>query len=143
MTTKLLQEALASDFRRFLELIWHPGDVHEIRIPKYNKYGHTASGYFDSPTSLASAAAHWDGKSNLYITLNPVDPALMARAANRIATKAENTSSDADVVRRRWLFIDIDPNRPSGLSRLYISNCYHPVCCWSMRWGRPPKGKST
>ena len=40
----------------------------------------------------------------------------MARAANRIAAKAENTSSDADVVRRRWLFIDIDPNRPSGIS---------------------------
>ena len=116
MTTKLRPEDLASNFRRFLDLIWHPGDVHEIRIPKYNKYGHTATGYFDSPTALASAAAPWDGESNLYITLNPVNPALMARAANRIAAKSENTSCDADVVRRRWLFIDIDPNRPSGIS---------------------------
>lgn len=101
---------------RFLDLLWLPGDVREVRIPKHNKFGHTASGYFNSPEALASAAARWDGRANLYITLNPVNPALLARAANRIAEKAESTSSDTDILRRRWLFIDLDPVRPTGIS---------------------------
>jgi P4 family phage/plasmid primase-like protien len=101
---------------RFLDLIWRPGEVREIRIPKHNKFGHTASGYFDNPIALASAAARWDGRANLYITLNPVNPALLARASNRILDKAESTSSDTDVTRRRWLFIDFDPARPAGIS---------------------------
>ena len=109
-------ESVTVDILRFVELLWRPGDVREVRIPKYNKYGHTASGYFDSPESLAESAAKWDGKANLYITLNPVNPALMARASNRIADKAETTSADVDVIRRRSLFIDIDPVRPSGIS---------------------------
>ena len=115
MTPTAPLDAVSTDFRRFLSLIWLPGEVREVRVPKYNKFGHTASGYFDSPDTLASAAARWDGRANLYITLNPVNPALLARAANRIAEKAESTSSDTDVTRRRWLFIDIDPVRPAGI----------------------------
>ncbi len=116
MTGKPQFESVTVDILRFVELLWRPGDVREVRIPEYNKYGHTASGYFDSPESLAESAAKWDGKANLYFTLNPVNPALMARASNRIADKAETTSADVDVIRRRSLFIDIDPDRPSGIS---------------------------
>ena len=116
MTGRPQSESVTVDILRFVELLWRPGDVREVRIPKYNKYGHTASGYFDSPESLAESAAKWDGKANLYFTLNPVNPALMARASNRIADKAETTSADVDVIRRRSLFIDIDPDRPSGIS---------------------------
>ena len=116
MTGRPQFESVTVDILRFVELLWRPGDVREVRIPKYNKYGHTASGYFDSPESLAESAAKWDGKANLYFTLDPVDPALMARASNRIADKAETTSADVDVIRRRSLFIDIDPVRPSGIS---------------------------
>ena len=116
MTGRPQFESVTVDILRFVELLWRPGDVREVRIPKYNKYGHTASGYFDSPESLAESAAKWDGKANLYFRLNPVNPALMARASNRIADKAETTSADVDVIRRRSLFIDIDPDRPSGIS---------------------------
>ena len=116
MTGRPQFESVTVDILRFVELLWRPGDVREARIPKYSKYGHTASGYFDSPESLAESAAKWDGKANLYFTLNPVNPALMARASNRIADKAETTSADVDVIRRRSLFIDIDPVRPSGIS---------------------------
>jgi P4 family phage/plasmid primase-like protien len=45
-----------------------------------------------------------------------VEPSLLARAANRIAEKVDSTSADADITRRRWLFIDLDPVRPSGIS---------------------------
>jgi putative DNA primase/helicase len=116
VTARAGLDTVAVDLQRFLDLIWRPGEVREIRVPKYNRYGHTASGYFDSPASLAQVAAKWDDRANLYVTLNPVNPALLSRAASRIAEKAESTTSDADIVRRRWLFIDIDPVRPAGIS---------------------------
>src|SRR5262249_55669513 len=42
-------------------------------------------------------------------------PALLARAANRIIDRAELTTGDHDVERRRWLPIDLDPVRPAGV----------------------------
>jgi len=104
------------DVQRFLHILWSPGDVRELRIPRHNRYGHTASGYFDSPDELAAAAAGWDGRANLYVSLNPVSPALLARANSRIAARAEATTADDDVTRRRSLLLDIDPVRPSGIS---------------------------
>lgn len=84
MTTRARLDDIACDFSRFFDLIWMPGDVREVRIPKYNKYGHTASGYFDNPEVLARVTARWDGRTNLYFTLNPVNPALMARVGVRV-----------------------------------------------------------
>ena len=57
----------------FLKRLWQPGEVRELRIPRHNRFGHTASGYFDSPEKLAVASRKWDGKANIYVTLNPVD----------------------------------------------------------------------
>jgi putative DNA primase/helicase len=102
--------------RRYLDLLWLPDEAREIRIPKHNKYHHTASGYFASPESLLAAAAPWDDRANLYVTLNPVDPALLARANHRIVLKAESTTADADITRRRFFFLDVDPTRPAGIS---------------------------
>lgn len=104
------------DVRRFLSLLWRDGAVREIRVPKYNQYGQTASGYFDSVESAAVAAEKWDAKANIYITLNPVNPALLARAVNRVEPRALNTTADEDIVEREWLFIDIDAQRASGIS---------------------------
>ena len=100
----------------FLNRLWQPGEVRELRIPRHNVYGHTASGYFDSPEKLAVASRKWDRRANLYVSLNPVDPSLLARAVNRIVERARNTTSDQHVVHRHWLFLDIDPVRPSGIS---------------------------
>ena len=101
---------------RFLWLLWRPGEVREVRIPKHDRYGNTASGYFDVPEKLAAAVSRWDGRANIYLTLNPVNRALLARAANRIVEKADKTTADADVVARSWLLLDIDAERPSGIS---------------------------
>jgi len=50
--------------------------------------------------------------------LNPVNPALLARAANRVRpmTKGDSATSDSDILARRWLPLDLDPKRPSGIS---------------------------
>jgi hypothetical protein len=101
---------------RFAELLWQQGDVREVRVPNHNKFRSTASGYFDSPEALARGASAWDGRANVYLTLNPVNPALLARATNRISDRTEQATTDDDIVSRRWLFVDIDPARPSGIS---------------------------
>jgi P4 family phage/plasmid primase-like protien len=57
----------------------------------------------------------WKG---IYVTLNPVNPALLARMPNQLSKRGENVpgTSDSDVLCRQWLPIDIDPVRPSGIS---------------------------
>ncbi|MHB8870283.1 MAG: DNA primase family protein [Thermoleophilia bacterium] len=109
------QPAIPEDSVRFLDLLWQQGEVREVRIPKWDGYK-TASGYFDAPEKLAQAASAFDGRANVYVTLNPVNPALLARAQNRIDRRAAHTTADTDIVRRRWLFLDIDSVRPSGIS---------------------------
>jgi putative DNA primase/helicase len=109
-------QTIGTDALRYLEALWRPGEVREVRIPRHNRFGHTASGYFSSPAAAAEAVAAWDGRANVYVTLNPVDPALRARVAERIVPKAEHTSADADVLGRRWLLVDVDPVRPAGVS---------------------------
>jgi biotin operon repressor len=101
------------DLRSFLAVLWRPGDVREVRIPGP---GRTDAGYFDSPDALAHAVEAVDGRQNVYVTVNPVDPALLARAANRIKARVRATTSDANITERRWLPIDIDPQRPSDIS---------------------------
>lgn len=91
--------------------------VFEIRVPKA-KYG-TISGYFDDTAIAASLIAKENGKyPAIYVTANPVDPALLARSENRFTfgTLLGTTTTDAEIIRRRWFLIDLDPIRPTGIS---------------------------
>ncbi len=103
-----------------LEFLVKPGTVAELRA--IGADGRISSGYFDDITTFADMAEHLDLSrefSGIYATLNPVNPALLARRANRVAARLgrkDATTADADIVRRRWLPIDVDPVRPSGVS---------------------------
>ncbi len=96
-----------------------PGQVTEVRT--LGKWG-TASGYFNDFEKLASAVQILENRgeyAGIYVTLNPVNPDLLARRANRLETKlsrSDSTTGDADIISRRWLPVDIDPVRPSGVS---------------------------
>jgi hypothetical protein len=67
---------------------------------------------------LARKAGELDGQGRaVCVTLNEVNPALLARATNRVRkVYKEPTTSDTDILRRRWLPLDFDPVRPSGVS---------------------------
>ena len=98
-----------------LRLLHEAGEVFEVRI--LGTARGTVSGYFDDVTAAAREIAKWDGKASaIYVSMNPVKPDLMARAANRLKDHARETSSDSDVTCRRWLLIDVDAARPSGIS---------------------------
>lgn len=90
------------------------GDVREVRTLG-NKLVY--SGYFSDEEELVNQVLGQDGKSpGIYITLNPVNMALLARAENRLRANPPSTTSDKDIVKRRWIVVDIDPVRPSNIS---------------------------
>ena len=45
-----------------------------------------------------------------------MNKALLARAVNRFVERAKPTTSDADILHRRWLLVDFDPVRPAQIS---------------------------
>jgi len=113
-------------YARLYELAFMPGEVVEIRalgLFGKNSAWHgfargQVSGYFDNQETFARAAASLEKTelaAGIYYTLNPVKPALLARAANRLKA-ADLTTSDKDISRIRWFPIDIDPARPAGIS---------------------------
>ncbi|MDI9633612.1 MAG: hypothetical protein QFX32_06095 [Methanolinea sp.] len=107
----------AGEVREALALLFPPGSVVELRA---FLDGAVASGYFDDPAALAAAAEALDaaGAQGVYVTLNEVNPALLSRRANRVKArlaKADATTADGDILRRRWFPVDVDPVRPSGI----------------------------
>ena len=104
----------AGEIRRTITVLYSPGAVVELRAFKDRT---TASGYFDDHGKLAEQAARLEEQGfAVYATLNPVNPALLARANNRVQRYPKSTTSDADILRRRWLPLDFDPVRPAGVS---------------------------
>lgn len=102
---------------RTLRIFRQPGEVLEMRIPKAGRSG-TISGYYqesglfvDGVIGLAD-----QGFVGIYFTINPVNPDLLARAANRYVKYAETTTSDVDIIALHWLPIDLDAKRPAGIS---------------------------
>lgn len=93
-----------------------PGGIVELRVPNAGFDG-TISGYFADTEKLIQAAVAVNGKGpGVYVTINRIKTDLLARAANRTQARAKNTTGDDDVLRRRWLLLDFDPRRPSGIS---------------------------
>jgi hypothetical protein len=83
-------------------LLDRPGSVVELRALSVGKPGRTCSGYFDDPGALVDAAESLDGQAaGIYVTLNPVDPKLLARSGNRLTWGPKHTTSDSDVYLQR------------------------------------------
>lgn len=115
-----------TDVADVLRLLYEPDDVFEVRAPKCRErqgssYTSTVCGYFthDAIDEAASAIRKLDAGGlapGIYVTLNPVRSDLLARAANRLQSRAAQTSADGDVTLRRWMLVDVDSVRPSGVS---------------------------
>ena len=100
-----------------LKTLFSPGQVVELRALG----DRTHFGYYTDYEKLAKDAALLDPIPELkgiYITLNEVNPALLARCVNRVkkAGNKEPQTGDSDIIRRRWFPIDIDAKRPAGIS---------------------------
>jgi hypothetical protein len=107
----------AKEILAALRVLYRADQVVELRVPGYPRGGATSAGYFIDSGALVAYALDLCGKAaGVYVTLNEIDPALLARYADRVETWCKHTTTDKDVVRRRWLPLDFDPVRPSGIS---------------------------
>ena len=119
----------ANEITHALRLWFQVGDVFEVRVldavsADYRRE-HIESGYFDYEhiSAVPEALKRLLSFRGVYVTVNPVNPDLLARAVNRLRPAGRNpTTADTDIVRRRWLLIDCDPRRASGVSS---SNAEH------------------
>ena len=111
------REAIVQTF----DLIVGTGNVTELRALDAtvgnDRWAGVFSGYFNDAQAFADAAMSIRSAKGIYFIPNPVNPDLLARACNRIrrAPRGESTT-DKDIVSRRWLLIDADATRPSGIS---------------------------
>ena len=113
----------ANEITHALRLWFQAGDVFEVRVldavsADYRRE-HIESGYFDYEhiSAVPKALKRLLSFRGVYVTVNPVNPDLLARAVNRLRPAGRNpTTADTDIVRRRWLLIDCDPRRASGVS---------------------------
>ncbi|MGH8226704.1 MAG: hypothetical protein ACREU3_02175, partial [Steroidobacteraceae bacterium] len=107
-----------SEMRRAVALL-HPEGVVELRAIFQRGKKRIFAGYFDHEhrEELVDAAAKLNAEgASIYIAMNPLDPQLLGRYANRIEGYAQATATDANVTARRWLLIDLDPSRPKDTS---------------------------
>lgn len=121
---------IEKEISRVYPLFFQPGEVVELRaiglsgssnIWEGRAFGNgVVSGYFDNPERFAAAALILDqhNPAGIYFTVNPVQPELLARAANRLKAAGSKPllTSDKDIVCHRWLLVDVDPVRPAGIS---------------------------
>ena len=108
----------SAEIRRALALLHAPGEVFEIRAFG-GRLKRALFGYFDDRAEAVRAALDCvrSGAEGVYVTLNPVNRTLLARANNKVIdAKSKASTADEDITRRRWLFIDLDAVRPSGIS---------------------------
>ena len=118
--TSTSKRSIEQQILRTLTVFHKTASLVEIRILGIPGRGrpHQAAGYFTDCRQAASLIAGFDlGRTpgGIYFNLNPINPALLARSPNRITEYLENTTADRDIVRRRWLLIDVDPDRPKGI----------------------------
>ncbi len=123
-STRKCNTGQSSQIDEFISLLHPAGSVFEIRslnCPSGSdgRFPSTHSGYFTDAVRAHELALLLDlvnKPAGIYITLNPVNPSLLARANHQIKSKARATTSDLDVVSRQLFVLDIDVTRPAGIS---------------------------
>jgi hypothetical protein len=115
------QEPLARQVADWLRVFVADGQVVELRalnVATPSGARVTYSGFYsrDRLDKMAEAALYLTPEAEgIYFTLNPLDDCLLARRDNKVEI-ARDTASEADVLRRRWLLVDADSVRKSGIS---------------------------
>ncbi len=118
------------DISRMLQYLFNPGDVFEICIfrPKQrksplwdNEYAAgqkpIIAGWFNDIDNATDIIVKADKTTPvaIYVTLNPVNPALLGRVNNRLKANV-NRTKDSEIAEVRYMLIDADPVRPEGVS---------------------------
>jgi len=97
------------EIKKSLEIMVTLGDVVELRI--FDQYNKKYCGWFNDINKMAEAAfSHDDTAEGTYYTCNACVPDMLAIANNKILP-CKTASSEKNIIRRRIIGIDIDPDR--------------------------------
>ncbi len=107
-----------NETRRAIELLQAPGEVFEVRVIGTASRKDIISGYFQDADTLFQKFNTIDlRKRNVYITLGEVREECFSRSqCERFEKNPAVTTNDNDIIAYRWLFVDLDPVRPTGIS---------------------------
>ena len=117
--------ALTDYITDWLSNLIAPDQVFEIRgLGQYKFSGFFDFAHIETAAREAIRISQAKGRDQqyschgVYWTLNPLDPSILARRANRVAYVGKDfqLARDSDVIRRRWILIDCDPVRTAGVS---------------------------
>lgn len=107
-----------NEIRKSIAILKPDNQLFEVRVIYSSKQMY--SGYFQSADDLIEALnrdIREYAKCNMYMTLNALNDACYDREQkNRFVKNPKATTSDNDVEGYEYLFIDIDPHRPTGTS---------------------------
>ena len=103
-----------TELRKAILQLKPDGQLFEIRVLGDKV---KVSGYFKDVEVLLKAFDKVDLRNaNIYITLNRLNDALYSRQQADRFLVAKTTTSDKEVEGYEWFFVDLDPERPAGIS---------------------------
>ena len=116
-----MYEINEEQIRQWWSLFKGDGELVEVRLLGKNTY----SGYFTNVETLIMQLrpllsynnVQYYGNMQAYFTLNDINPSLYSREQRDVfVKKPKSTTTDGDIIRRRFVLIDLDPNRAAGIS---------------------------
>ena len=105
------------EVRKAIKVLQAPGKVFEVRVVGTSNRKEILSGYFHDAETLLKNFENIDirGK-NVYITLGEVKEECFSRSQSDHFERNSTSTSDSEVISYRWLFVDLDPIRLTGIS---------------------------
>lgn len=106
------------EVKKAIRTLQAPGKVFEVRVIGASAGRKSIlSGYFRDADTLLEQFDTIDVRGrNIYITLGEVKEECFSRSQSEHFEQNPSTTSDPEIVRYRWLFVDLDPVRPAGIS---------------------------
>ena len=105
------------EVRKAIKILQADGAVFEVRVIGTSGRKSIMSGYFrDAETLLREFDTIDMRNKNAYITLGEVKEECFSRSQSECFEPNPSTTSDQEIKAYRWLFVDLDPVRPTGIS---------------------------
>lgn len=101
----------------YIETLYDPDELLAlVMLDGGRGYGRTTVGFYRDRDAFYRDSAYLNGCGNLYVNLNRLNPDLYGRAADRFKPFSPTRYTDAEVIWRPRLCVDLDPVRLSGIN---------------------------
>lgn len=101
--------------RQWFDIFKNGNELTEIRL--ISNEGKTASGYFTNVDTMIEAVAPYTKNFSVYFTINLISPDVYGRPQKDIiSTRVKNTTADSEIIKRKFVLLDLDPKRATGVN---------------------------